>query len=264
MCLFQDQGCSVLSGEMAPCGDKKMIEDLLPKLFRHIRTNGLNATSDVIAKNLRHSIRSTLEERFDHKFQIDTAGSIQLEDLTIDSDNKARGVYYEPTPPHVFRYILSKLDIDHREFDFVDFGCGKGRVVFLASQYPFRRVTGIEFAPELVEVAKHNIECGKSNGLNGENVDVLCMDATQFEIPDSKAVLYFYNPFDAMIMKAIAQNLETSFLKNRAEKYVIYYNPQNEVVFERLPFMKKVASEKRVVDFASPRFHGYSIFRTID
>jgi hypothetical protein len=45
---------------------------------------------------------------------------------------------------------------------------------------------------------------------------------------------------------------------------VIYYNPLNEAVFEKLPFLQKVASAKRIVDFASPRVSGYTVYRTID
>jgi len=249
--------------ESATFGGKKLIEGTLTKLHRHIRTYGWKDTSAVIAKNVRFSIRHALEMRFDRRFSVDTAGSIALEDLAIDSENKTRGVYYEPTPPQVFRHILSKLDIDHREFDFIDFGCGKGRVVVLAARYPFRKITGIEFAPELAEVARHNLITLTDQSQQCTNVDVLCIDATQYEIPDSKAVLYFFNPFDATIMEKIARNLEASFLRNRTEKYLIYYNPQSEAVFDRFPFLQKVAMAKRVVDFASPRFSGYAIYKTI-
>ena len=250
--------------ECATFGDKKLIEGTLTKLQRHIRTYGWMSTSVVIAKNLRFSILHAREKQFDSKFRVDTAGSIALEDLAIDSDNKSRGVYYEPTPPHVFHHILSKLDIDHREFEFVDFGCGKGRVVLLAARYPFRKITGIEFAPELAEVARRNLATFTDKAQQCTNVDVVCLDATQYEIPDTKAVLYFFNPFDAIVMEAIARNLEASFQRNRAEKFLIYYNPQSEAVFEKLPFLQKVVSAKRIVDFASPRFSGYTIYRTID
>lgn len=241
-----------------------MVEGTLTKLQRHIRVYGWKNTSIVVAKNVRSSIRHALEKRFDRSLHVDTAGSIPLEDLAIDSENKTRGVYYEPTPPLVFRHILSKLDIDHREFQFIDFGCGKGRVVVLAARYPFAKITGIEFAPELAEVATRNLLTLRDDLQKCTNVEVLCMDATQYQIPDSKAVLYFFNPFDAMVMEAILRNLEASFLRGRNEKYVIYYNPQSEAVFEKFPFLQKLTSAKRVVDFASPRFSGYSIYKTIN
>ncbi len=242
----------------------KLIKGVLTTLQRHIRTYGWVATSAVVAKNVRFSIRHALEKRFDSRFRVDTAGSMALEELAIDSDNKSHGVYYEPTPPHVFQHILSKLDIDHREFEFVDFGCGKGRVVLLATRYPFRKITGIEFAPELAEVARRNLATFTDKAQQCTNVEVLCLDATRYEIPGTRAVLYFFNPFDSIVMDAVARNLEASFRHNRAEKFLIYYNPLNEAVFEKLPFLQKVASAKRIVDFASPRVSGYTVYRTID
>jgi SAM-dependent methyltransferase len=248
----------------ATFGDKKLVEGTLTKLQRHLRVYGWKSTSIIIAKNVRFSIRHALEKRFDRKLHVNTAGSIALEDLAIDSENKTRGVYYEPTPPLVFRHILSRLDIDHREFEFVDFGCGKGRVIVLAARYPFEKIIGIEFAPELADVARRNLITLKDELQRCANIEILCMDATHYEMPDSKAVLYFFNPFDATIMEAILRNLEASFLRSRNEKYVIYYNPQSEVVFGKFPFLQKQASAKRVIDFASPRFSGYSIYKTIN
>jgi SAM-dependent methyltransferase len=250
--------------EWAVFGDKKLIDGTLNKLLRHLRENGFKNTAIVVVKNIRFLIRHLLETRFDKKFRIDTAGSIALEDLVIESHNKSRGVYYEPTPPSVFRYLLSKLNIDHREFEFIDFGCGKGRVVVLATLYPFKKITGIEFSSELAKAARRNIVTSDVRFRQCANVDILCMDASQFSIPNSKAVLYFYNPFDAVIMETILLNIEMSFQRSPTEKIIIYYNPQNEVVFRKFSFLKKIASAKHVLDFSSPRLNGFSIYKTIN
>ena len=52
---------------------------------------------------------------------------------------------------------MGKLDVDHREFSFVDYGSGKGRVLMLAAAYPFRRILGVEFSESLDRVARDNI-----------------------------------------------------------------------------------------------------------
>jgi len=44
-----------------------------------------------------------------------------------------------------------------RDFTFVDLGSGKGRVLLMASHYPFKRIIGVEFIPELHQVAQENI-----------------------------------------------------------------------------------------------------------
>ena len=40
---------------------------------------------------------------------------------------------------------------------FVDYGAGKGRTVVLASTYQFKRVIGVELAPELAAIAEENL-----------------------------------------------------------------------------------------------------------
>jgi hypothetical protein len=44
-----------------------------------------------------------------------------------------------------------------QDFTFIDLGSGKGRVLLMASDYPFKRIIGVEFMPELQRVAQENI-----------------------------------------------------------------------------------------------------------
>lgn len=237
---------------------------MIRKVSDHARHHGWMVTFTVIIKNIRFQLRRIIERRFDRKYRVDTAGRINLQDLLIEGKNREQGVYYEPTPQKVFHKIFSKLDIEYEEFEFVDFGCGKGRALILAARYRFRRVTGVEFAPELVEVGRCNLMSFIDEHQQCRNLEILCMDATQYEIPDDKAILYFFNPFSASVMEVIAQNIRTSFLRNRSKKYVVYYHPQSAHVFEKLPFLKRVASKKKLVDLASPQLRSFVIFETID
>jgi methylase of polypeptide subunit release factors len=40
---------------------------------------------------------------------------------------------------------------------FVDFGCGKGRVLYLACRHPFKEVIGVDLSPAVVEAARRNL-----------------------------------------------------------------------------------------------------------
>ena len=54
------------------------------------------------------------------------------------------------------RQLLHGLEISQRDA-FMDVGCGKGRMVCVAAQYPFARVVGVEISPELSTVARANV-----------------------------------------------------------------------------------------------------------
>src|SRR6478752_3089102 len=69
---------------------------------------------------------------------------------------------YFATEPWLFEQIMQALPIDVSQFTFVDLGCGKGRVLLMASDYPFKRIIGVEFMPELHRAAQKNI-VGYSN-----------------------------------------------------------------------------------------------------
>ena len=78
--------------------------------------------------------------------------------LTLRGNNRASGHDYKPTPNFVFKWALAAVaEEDIGRMSFVDYGAGKGRVMLLASQYPFTQVGGIEFAEELHDNATMNI-----------------------------------------------------------------------------------------------------------
>jgi tRNA1(Val) A37 N6-methylase TrmN6 len=50
--------------------------------------------------------------------------------------------------------MLALLPINLDDYTIVDIGSGKGKLLLLASNYPFRRIIGVEYAPLLHEIAK--------------------------------------------------------------------------------------------------------------
>jgi hypothetical protein len=80
---------------------------------------------------------------------VDTNGIIPLHDLSIPVWTKCDGSHYQASNPGVVARILKSLEINFRDFVFVDVGSDKGRVLVLASTFGFKRVIRVEFAEEL-------------------------------------------------------------------------------------------------------------------
>jgi SAM-dependent methyltransferase len=118
------------------------------------------------------------------------------------------------------RRLLRRLDIDYADYAFVDFGSGKGRTLLLASELPFKRVTGVEFSGELNECAERNISLQRRR--QAESVVSLHCDATEFELPPDNLVLYFFNPIKAEVLDKVLANLASS-LEARPRKVIIIY-----------------------------------------
>ncbi len=162
---------------------------------------------------------------FDLRHGVSTSGGVLLRNLDIEGTNVAFGHNYLGMDPRFFKVILDSLAIRHEDFVFVDFGSGKGRAILLASEYPFKKVVGVEFSPVLHQIAQDNIRRYISSSKKCEDVESVCMDAVDYPIPDDPVVLLFYNPFGEEVMAPVLANIRKSMKKNPREIFVIYVYP---------------------------------------
>jgi SAM-dependent methyltransferase len=163
-------------------------------------------------------------EEFDQLFGVDTAGFIHPSELEINSANQLHAVSYGGSDPKDFREAIGALDADYRRFAFIDFGSGKGRAILLATEFPFGRIVGLEFSEKLHRIAENNITHFKSNIAMCRNVELLCIDVTEYRLPDDPLVCYFCNPFDETIMTNVIAKIRSSFLAKPRDIFVVYYN----------------------------------------
>jgi len=108
--------------------------------------------------------------------------------------------YYRTSPERFVRHLISNLGIDYREFDFVDIGCGKGRVLLIASNYPFRSISGVEIQRSVCVAAKKNLQIYKSIEQKCFNIQIHNLDARSFEPSIANTVFYFFEPFDKFVL----------------------------------------------------------------
>jgi hypothetical protein len=109
----------------------------------------------------------------------------------------------------------------------IDFGSGKGRVVYQAAKYPFARVIGVEISANLNEVARGNIE-RRLHTLACRNIELVTTDAADFAIPDDVTVAYLYHPFGGGTFEAMIRNIIDSLDRNPRRLTLIYQMPWRE------------------------------------
>jgi len=162
------------------------------------------------------------QRRFDRRFNVDTGGFVELAELGITYHDAAG---YEATTRSAFVRILKPLRLHYEDFTFVDIGSGKGAVLLYASEFPFKRVIGVEFAPALHKIAERNILSYSSKTVKCANVTSLCLDATAFPIPTEPSVLYFGNPFKGAVLQTVCENIENSLIQHPRNIIIIYHHP---------------------------------------
>jgi predicted RNA methylase len=123
------------------------------------------------------------------------------------------GLEHEPSRPDRFREIVESLDVQFETTVFADIGSGAGRVVLMASEYPFKEVVGIELSRSLHATAEQNVLAFPAARRQAGAVRLLCADATEFVLPPEPLVLYLYNPFGVTMMRRLVRNIEASLVE---------------------------------------------------
>lgn len=89
--------------------------------------------------------RRLQHQRFDSKYQIDTHIPVAPADLETTAPRARFANRYQSTPIVVLYSIIRRLKVDRQRFTLIDLGSGKGRVLLIAAQYPFKPAIGVDF-----------------------------------------------------------------------------------------------------------------------
>lgn len=173
---------------------------------------------------------------------LDTEASIALADLEFESKNKAEGFAYVPSPGRLARGLISNLPSPLEDLVFVDYGSGKGRVLLVASEYPFKEIVGVEFSRELHDIACSNISRYVSPAQRCRNVRAVHGDATEFAIPAQDCVLYFNNPFAEPVMAEVLANVAAAHEAYHKRIFVLYQQLRHEPASDRTENLAMIAA----------------------
>ena len=204
------------------------------------------------------AVRSTLRAHwFDWRHHVKTCGDDDLRKVTVVGENVSHAIAYIPTTPRTGRHILRNLPVtDLSSYTFIDIGSGKGRMLLLAAELPFRRVIGIEFASDLHALAQQNVKTYRNPNQACFQIEPLHIDATQYEFPLEPLLVYLFYPFDQAVMEPVIQNLNRSLAEHPRDVILVYHNPVLSGVVESASQLRAYAHH---IYFASP----YTIFRSI-
>jgi predicted RNA methylase len=205
-------------------------DHLARKLKRSFRLRGLAGTlkfclAILLNPSVRHSASRVSDgspSDFDLTFGVDTSSWVHVSELDIKDELRDGVVGYQPTPPALLLQAIGILDIWHRDFTFVDLGCGKGLALLVASAFPFRKIVGVELSPVLSAIAQTNIRTYLERGSVCQNVEALLGDAREFRVPEEPLILFMYNPFNGKSMSELVEKLIESRIAHPRNIYVIY------------------------------------------
>lgn len=176
---------------------------------------------------------------------------------------------YFATEPWLFEQIMEALALSIqqsassqslargalRDFMFIDLGCGKGRVLLMASEYPFQKIVGVEFMPDLVGAAQKNIADYSSDRQQCRQIETVCMDARDFQFPLEPLVVYLFNPFAESTLAQVLENLRRSIEKPSRPIYVAYRFTEFDNLLAEAEWLEKIAGTEQWAVYRNCRNH---------
>jgi hypothetical protein len=140
-----------------------------------------------------------------------------------------------------------------QEFNFIDLGSGKGRVLLMAADYPFKRIIGVEFMPALHRAAQKNISGFASDRQRCRQIETLCMDARDFQFPSVPLVVYLFNPFSESTFALILENLRRSIEGSARPVYIAYRFTEFGSLLAQADWLERIAGAEQWAVYGSRR-----------
>lgn len=180
---------------------------------------------------------------YDWEHEVDTTRSNVSFSTQLFTGSTARP--YFASEPWLFEEIMHALPVDFSQFTFVDLGAGKGRVLLMASDYPFHRIVGVEFMPDLCRAAQKNVAAYSSDRQRCRHIEAICMDARDFQFPAEPLVVYLFNPFSEPTFARVLEKLRISIERAPRDVYLAYRFTEFEKLLSASRWLTKVAGTRQ-------------------
>jgi SAM-dependent methyltransferase len=183
----------------------------------------------------------------DRRLGIETSQKTSLKLIRTGTAADAVSVGYIGATPSIIRKCLDVINIP-ADAVFIDIGCGKGRVLVVAAEYPFQAIIGIELSDFLCDLARRNI-AKLPKSVAAERIRIVNGDASTPVLADAPCVVVFlYNPFHRPLVTKLVQHLEQEIAKKQDRVvWVVYYNPVCFDLFDASPSLRRYFAAK--IDF---------------
>ena len=193
---------------------------------------------------LRKKLKRKIAIIIDKIFGYDFLTTISQEELGLDPEKFVR---CSPSGNKYLSNVLNKLEIIESD-SIMDIGCGKGSVLKVLINYPFKNICGIEVSDTLSIICKKNMK-----KINDKRVNVYNLDARDFENYNQYNFIYMYNPCSEEILSPIIKKIVN---QSNSETKIIYNNPVHEKILYENGFIN-------IAEYDDEWGNGIKIFKLI-
>jgi hypothetical protein len=195
--------------------------------------------------------RDQLIHPFDRVHRVDTSGLFYAPDLQSGHAHDRHSAGYYATAPSLFERAMARwtdtlpsVGLRLKSYTFLDIGCGKGRIVLLASQHPFSAIVGVELNSQLARIARKNLKSWMRGSPACRNIEILNQDIFSVELPDGPLLLYLFNSFESELVGMLLDKLVAISALRSDPIDLIYIHPEYDQLVRRSPQIKLLVDEE--------------------
>jgi SAM-dependent methyltransferase len=175
---------------------------------------------------------------WDYRNSVSTRRLVPVKDLGLHGASANQAHAYETPRVGHLRDGLRTVPQEQRHH-LVDFGSGLGRILVLARELGYARVSGVELSDALCAEARENIARLTSRRGQVDAMEILLLDAADYLVPSSANVLYFYNPFGPRVLERVLDNIKSSIDKKPREAWIMYVNAVHKDVMRARSWLEE-------------------------
>jgi SAM-dependent methyltransferase len=169
--------------------------------------------------------RSIGSRLIDRRFGITTTDELVAREMENEVGHFRR--VYRAMPFSAIWRLMRRIDPGPEDV-LLDIGCGAGRVICMAAQYPFARVIGVDVDEAICALAERNARTLRRCRTRPV---VHCADATRYRVPDDVTTVVLYNPFRGDVLRAALERILESVERAPRRLRVLYANPVEHSLF---------------------------------
>lgn len=200
-------------------------------------------------RRLRGPRTQLRQHPFDMRHGVDTEGLLYAPELDSGHAHDRHNEGYYATAPSLFQGAMERWrqtlnNCSVKDYAFIDLGCGKGRVLMLASQWMFQAVHGLELNPALARDARRNLRRWLRKPRACRRVTVECSDVLGLRLPDAPVILFLFNSFGAEVLAALMQPLAEAAQRRIAPIDLVYVHPDHGALVAATPGIERLTESE--------------------
>lgn len=131
---------------------------------------------------------------------------------------------YGPTSYQFLDSLFRKFKFNEDDY-FIDYGCGKGRVIIMAAYHSCKHIYGCEINKERYSIVKNNIATFKEKFGGETDFCIENISADKMDINNKINKFFFFQPFHIKLIMKVMNNIRESLKKNNRNIILFLYRP---------------------------------------